>query len=107
MGYRRFRQPLPLVVGRSSDVAPLTFSILGIRSSPTAHLGCEMSRPVDLGGFYWISDEMWDFVLGWLVPRWLEINSNSIENMENASTPDSYRERLISPFRVRHTGDKL
>ena len=36
-----------------------------------------------------------------------EISSNSIENVENASTPDSDRERLISPLRVRHTRDKL
>ena len=70
-----------------------------------AHLGREMSHPVDLGGFRWISGEMWDFVLGWLVPGWIEISSNSIENIENASTPDSDRERLISPLRVRHNGD--
>ena len=89
------------------DVAPLTFSMLGFPSSPTAHLGREMSRPVDLGGFRWISGEMWDFVLGWLVPGWLEISSNSIESMENASTPDSDRERSVSPLRVRHTRDKL
>ena len=66
-----------------------------------------MSRPVDLGGFRWISGEMWDFVLGSLVPGWLEISSNSIENMENASTPDSDRERSVSPLRVPHTRDKL
>ena len=36
-----------------------------------------------------------------------EISSNSIENMENASTPDSDRERSVSPLRVRHTRDKL
>ena len=36
-----------------------------------------------------------------------EISSNSIENMENVSTPDSDRERSVSPLRVRHNGDKL
>ena len=66
-----------------------------------------MSRPVDLGGFRWISGEMWDFVLGWLVPGWLEICFNSIGNTENASTPDSDRERSVSPLRVHHTRDKL
>ena len=62
---------------------------------------------MDLGGFRWISGEMWDFVLGWLVPGWLEISSNSIGNMESASTPDSDRERSVSPLRVRHNRDKL
>ena len=36
-----------------------------------------------------------------------EISSSSIENMENASIPDSDRERSISPLRVRHTRDKF
>ena len=36
-----------------------------------------------------------------------EISSNSMENMENASNPDSDRERSVSPLRVRHTRDKL
>ena len=52
---------------------------------------------VDLDGFRWISGEIWDFVLGSLVPGWLEISFNSIENMENASIPDSDRERSVSP----------
>ena len=47
-------------------------------------------RPdLDLVGSRWISGEMWDFVLGWLVPGWVEISFNSIENVENVSTPDS------------------
>ena len=62
---------------------------------------------VDLGGFRYMSGEMWDFVLGSLVPGWPEISSNSIGNMENASTPDSEREHSVSPLRVRHNGDKL
>ena len=42
-----------------------------------------------------------------LVPGWLEISLNSIENMENASTPDSDRERSVFPLRVRYNEDKL
>ena len=61
---------------------------------------------VDLNGFRWISGEIWDFVLGSLVPGWLEISLNSIENMENASTPDSGRERSVSSLRVCDTRDK-
>ena len=66
-----------------------------------------MSRPVDLGGFRWISGEMWDSALRSLVPGWLEISFNSIGNMENASTPDSDRVCSVSALRVRHTRDKL